>query len=173
MWKIYFSRDGLCNFFRNAPFHFRFLFYFKIDHVHFFPKCPAFLCSFFLNAQFFLSDSDNGKNCAFKKKTNIKKRGISKQMHVSSFKTEKEPKMFLGISKKYHKPSREKYIFHMLFGTFHNTPRNYRNNKYSRVWHRKTWRYLVGRYEWIQRSSDIVLVATLFLSLRQWPWSWS
>ena len=43
MWKIYFSRDSLCNFFRNAPFHFRFIFPFKIDHVLFFWNAPSHL----------------------------------------------------------------------------------------------------------------------------------
>ena len=47
----------------------------------------------------FLSDSENGKNGAFKK-TNIKKRGISEKKHVINFKTEKEPEMKWGISKK-------------------------------------------------------------------------
>ena len=63
MWMIYFSRDGLCNFFRDAPFHFRLLFCFKIDHVHFYRNAPLFYVRFFRNDPFFLSDSENGKNC--------------------------------------------------------------------------------------------------------------
>ena len=57
------------------------------------------------------------------KKMNIKKRGISNKMHVINFKSENEPKMKWGISKKKPMQSREKYIFHMLFGAFHNTSR--------------------------------------------------
>ena len=57
------------------------------------------------------------------KKTNIKKRGISQKKHVINFKKAQKPKMKWGISKKLHKPPREKYIFLMLFGAFHNTSR--------------------------------------------------
>ena len=40
MWKMIYSCDSFCPFFSKCPkieeFHFRFLFCFKIDHVHFF-----------------------------------------------------------------------------------------------------------------------------------------
>ena len=60
MWKMIYSCDSFCPFFSKCPkieeFHFRFLFCFKIDHVHFFRnarfsyhirfalflKCPIF-----------------------------------------------------------------------------------------------------------------------------------
>ena len=44
MWKLYFSRDGICIFWNASKpkeFHFRFLFCFQIDHVLFL-KCPIF-----------------------------------------------------------------------------------------------------------------------------------
>ena len=47
-------------FFRNAPFHFRFLFCLKIDHVRFF-RCPIFLL---LNAAGWLSASVGGMHAA-------------------------------------------------------------------------------------------------------------
>ena len=57
----------------------------------------------------------------------VRKSGISKKMHVINFKTEKKPKMkffdFRAFRKNRQKLSREKYIFHMLFRAFHNTPR--------------------------------------------------
>ena len=47
--------------------------------------------------------------------------------HVTSFKTRNEPKMkffeFGAFQNKMHMALREKYIFHMLFGVFHDTPR--------------------------------------------------
>ena len=47
MWKMILSCDSFCPFFSKCPkieeFYFRFLFCFKIDHVHFFSKCPIFL----------------------------------------------------------------------------------------------------------------------------------
>ena len=97
MWKIYFSRDGLCIFLRNALFHFRFIFPFKL-----------IMC-------IFLGIS--------KKKTKIKKWGISRKMHVINFKGKTNRKWNEAFRKKLHKPSREKYIFHILFGAFHNNPR--------------------------------------------------
>ena len=60
----------------------------------------------FLNASFFLSDSE---------------------MHVINFKTEKEPKMkffdFEAIRKN-GKSLHDRIMFHMLFGAFNKTPRN-------------------------------------------------
>ena len=58
--------------------------------------------------------------------------GISKKRHVShdviSFKTRNEPKMklfeFGAFQNKMHMGRREKYIVHMLFGAFHDTPRS-------------------------------------------------
>ena len=48
--------------------------------------------------------------------------------HVIYFKTEKEPKMkffdFGAFQKIMKMLSREKIIFHMLFGASHDTPRN-------------------------------------------------
>ena len=45
---------------------------------------------------------------------------------MTSFKTRNEPKMkvfeFGAFQNKMHMASREKYIFHMLFGAFHDTP---------------------------------------------------
>ena len=59
----------------------------------------------------------------------IEKWGISKKRHVTSFKTRNEPKMklfdFGAFQNKMHMASREKYIFHMLFGAFHDTPRSF------------------------------------------------
>ena len=57
-----------------------------------------------------------------------RKTGHFEKRHVISFneKTRNEPKMELfefGVFKKMHMASREKYIFHMLFGAFHDTPR--------------------------------------------------
>ena len=61
------------------------------------------------------------------KNSNIKNRGISKKKHVISFKIKNEPKMkvfdFGAFQNKMHMASREKYIFHILFGAFHGTPR--------------------------------------------------
>ena len=46
-------------------------------------------------------------------------------------KTENEPKMnifdFGAFRKKMHMPSHDKFLFHMLFGAFHITPRTARN----------------------------------------------
>ena len=54
------------------------------------------------------------------------------KMHVINFLTEKEPKMKFfdfGAFQKIRKIlSREKYIFHMLFGASHGTPRIYKHN---------------------------------------------
>ena len=137
MWKMILSCDSFCPFFSKCPkieeFHFRFLFCFKIDHVHFFRnarfsyhirlalflKCPIFPIWFW-----------NGKNRAFQKKSNpymVRKMGISKKVHVINFEREKEPKMkffdFRAFRKNRQKLSREKYIFHMLFRAFQNTSR--------------------------------------------------
>ena len=61
------------------------------------------------------------------KNSNIKNRGISKKKHVTSLKMKNEPKMkvfdFGAFQINMHMASREKYIFHMLFGAFHITPR--------------------------------------------------
>jgi len=46
-------------------FHFRFFFYFEIDHVFFLNAQLSYVL--FLNAPFFISDSENGKNGAFLK----------------------------------------------------------------------------------------------------------
>ena len=59
--------------------------------------------------------------------SNIKNRGISKKQHVTSLKMENEPKMkmfdFEAFQNKMHMVSRKKYIFHIVFGVFHGTPR--------------------------------------------------
>ena len=59
----------------------------------------------------------------------MKNRGISKKKHVTSLKIKIEPKMkvfdFWAFQINMHMASREKYIFHMLFGAFHITPRIY------------------------------------------------
>ena len=61
------------------------------------------------------------------KNSNIKNRGISKKKHVTNFKMKNEPKMkvfdFGTFQNNMHMASREKYIFHILFGAFHGTPR--------------------------------------------------
>ena len=53
--------------------------------------------------------------------------GHFEKKHVTSFKTGNEPKMkvfeFVAFQKIMHMASREKYIFHKLFGAFHGTPR--------------------------------------------------
>ena len=137
MWKMILSCDSFCLFFSKCPkikeFHFRFLFYFNIDHVHFFRnaqfsyhirialflKCPIFPIWFW-----------NGKNRAFQKKSKpymVRKMGISKKMHVINFEREKKSKMkffdFRAFWKKWQKPSHDKIIFHMLFRAFQNTSR--------------------------------------------------
>ena len=60
------------------------------------------------------------------KNSNIENRGILKNKHVTSLKMKNEPKMkvfdFGAFQKNMHLASREKYIFHMLFGAFHITP---------------------------------------------------
>ena len=56
-----------------------------------------------------------------------KKWGILNKKHVTSFKTSFEPKLkvfeFGAFQNKMHMASREKYIFHTLFGAFHDIPR--------------------------------------------------
>ena len=65
-------------------------------------------------------------NGAFQKNEH-KKVGHFEKKHVISLKTENEPKIklfdFGALRKQMHMPSREKDIFHMLFGAFHNTCR--------------------------------------------------
>ena len=128
MWKIYFSRDGLCNFFRNAPFHFRFIFPFKIDHVHFFRNAPLFYVHFF-KCPIFPIWFWKWEKWGISKFSNIRKRGISKFSHVINFKTQKEPKMkfidFWAFQNFVQLLSHDKIIFHMLFGAFHIAPRNH------------------------------------------------
>ena len=57
----------------------------------------------------------------------IEKWGISNNSHVINFKTENEPKMkffdFGAFQINEQMPSHDKIIFHMLFRTFHITPR--------------------------------------------------
>ena len=52
--------------------------------------------------------------------------GHYERSHVTSFKTRNEPKEklfeFGALQNKMHMASRENYIFHMLFGAFHDTP---------------------------------------------------
>ena len=55
------------------------------------------------------------------RKNEHKKAGHFEKIHVINFKKENEMGHF---RKKLHKPSREKYIFSMLFGAFHYTPRS-------------------------------------------------
>ena len=61
------------------------------------------------------------------KKFEHKKSGHFKEKHVTCLKTRNEPKMkifdFGAFQNKMHMASREKYIFHILFGAFHGTPR--------------------------------------------------
>ena len=61
-----------------------------------------------------LSDSENRKMGHFKK-IEHKKSGHFKKLARDQFSNR-------GISKNMHMASREKYIFHMLFGAFHITP---------------------------------------------------
>ena len=110
MWKIYFSRDGICICFWNAPKSNNFIF----GSFSAFLKCPIFPIWFW-----------NGKNGAFRKKSNpymVRKLGISKKMHVINFKTGKEPKMkffdFWAFQNFKRMLSHDKIIFHMLFGHF-------------------------------------------------------
>ena len=64
--------------------------------------------------------------------------GISKKKHVTSFKTGNEPKIkvfeFGAFQKIMHMASREEYIFHMLFGAFHDTPRIMKSVCLSLYW---------------------------------------
>ena len=117
-------------------FHFRFISRLKTSHVSFFLNAPFFCSKKIRNAPLFLSYFGNGKmghfnNFSYRKTENFEKR------HVISLneKTRNEPKMELfefGVFKKIHMASREKYIFHMLFGAFHDTPRTWFLNLKSR-----------------------------------------
>ena len=99
MWKMYFSRKAICILFWNASNLNNFIFgsFLVLKLVTcLFSKCPILL---------------------YEKKT-----------HVTSFKTRNQPKMklfeFGEFQNKMHMASREKYIFHMLFWAFHDTPRS-------------------------------------------------
>ena len=65
------------------------------------------------------------KNGAFQIFLQQKNWTFRKKRHVTSFKTRNEPKMKLlelrAFQNKMHMASCEKYIFHMLFGAFHDT----------------------------------------------------
>ena len=75
--------------------------------------------------------------------------GHFEKKRVINFKTENEPKMklydFWAFQKQMHMPSREKYIFHMRFGTFHNTSRIYRSKVTAMVVTTNTLRLQHGR----------------------------
>ena len=98
---------SICIFFTKCPkiedVHFRFIFCFLIDHVLFFRNTPLFYARFFKCPFFPFSRS-------------IKNRKWTENEHLR----------FWGISKKMHMPSRNKFLFHMLFGAFNVT---------SRIWY--------------------------------------
>ena len=81
-------------------------------------------CSFFEMPDFHMFDYFEMPN--FRIRMN-RKSGISKKEHVMRIRTKNREKLkvfeFWAFQKKLHMPSREKYIFHMLFRAFHDTPR--------------------------------------------------
>ena len=131
MWKMYFSHEAICILFWNALNSSNFILgsflVLKLVTCLFFRNVQFFCCKKIWNAPFFLSHFGNGKKLGISKFFRIEKWGISKKRHVTSFKTRNEPKMklfeFGAFQNKMHMASREKYIFHMLLGAFHDTPR--------------------------------------------------
>ena len=78
-------------------FHFRLIFHFETSHVFFFEMPRLFMFEFF------------------------------EMPHLSHFQSRNEPKTkvfdFGAFQNKMHMASHAKYIFHILFGAFHGTPR--------------------------------------------------
>ena len=97
------------------------------SHVFFSLKCPDFLCSIFLKCPIFPIFKMRQEKWGISKNSNIKNRDISRNQHVINFQRENQPKIklfdFGAFQIKMHMASREKYIFHMLFGAFYITPR--------------------------------------------------
>ena len=104
----------------------------KIEPIHFrFFPCftVVFLeiwCSKILKCPIFPIFRIRWEKWGISGKTNRKKWGISRKKHVIDLKTRKEPKInmfdFGAFQEKLHMLSREKYLLHMLFGAFHDTP---------------------------------------------------
>ena len=145
MWRRYFTRDGICIFFLKCPkiqhIQFRWFSHFKIDHA-FFLEMTHFLLFVFPEMPHFSYLILKMGKWGISGKTNRKKWGISRKKHVIDLKTRKEPKMnmfdFGAFQEKLHMLSREKYLLHMLFGAFHDTPCNiipYRSRSYNSI----TW----------------------------------
>ena len=135
MLKINFSRDGICSFILKCPKfeHFQFLSLFcsNSHHVLFFWNARFLFVRLFWNAQFSIHSARKVlnlfENWAFQNKRTNKNRAFQKKSTWWEFEQKRERNWkcsnFGHFKINEHMPSREKFIFHMLFRAFYNTPR--------------------------------------------------